>query len=91
MDDEDANNTKEEEDDSCEEIVRPIRVRSFLEHKKPKDKQARDHDYQRRYDDSYHVEYDYERHNNFDEGSRFNPKLDIPEFEGRMHADDFLD
>ena len=26
-----------------------------------------------------------------DESSRFNPKFDIPEFEGRMHADDFLD
>ena len=25
------------------------------------------------------------------EGSRFNPKFDILEFEGRMHADDFLD
>ena len=28
---------------------------------------------------------------NNDESSRFNPKLDIPEFEGRMHAYDFLD
>ena len=26
---------------------------------------------------------------NNDESSRFNPKFDIPEFEGRMHADDF--
>ena len=32
----------------------------------------------------------YEKRNN-DEGSRFNPKFDISEFEGRMHADDLLD
>ena len=43
----------------------------------------------KRYDKRYHDEDYYERHNNG--GSRFNPKLDIPKFEGRMHVDDFLD
>ena len=43
----------------------------------------------KKYDERYHDKDYYERHNN--EGSRFNPKLDILEFERRMHVDDFLD
>ena len=72
-----------------EETLRPNQLQSFLECKKSKDKLAQDYDYQKRYDERYHDEDYYERHNN--EGSRFNLKLDIAEFEGRMHADDFLD
>ena len=62
-----------------------------MEHKKPKDKGAQDYDYQGKYDGCYHDEDYYERLNNFDEGSRFNPNFDILEFEGRTHADEFLD
>ena len=29
--------------------------------------------------------------NNYDEGLRFNPKLNIPTFDGRMDADEFSD
>ena len=72
-----------------QETMRPSQLQSFLESKKPKDKPARNYGYQKRYDERYHDADYYERNNN--EGSRFNPKLDIPEFEGIMHADDFLD
>ena len=72
-----------------EGTVPPSQVRNFLRHKKPKDKHSRDYDYGGRYEDLYNDD-DYEKRNN-DEGSRFNPKFDIPEFEGRMHADDFFD
>ena len=65
-------------------------VRNYLRHKKPKDKHARDYDYGGRYEDRYRDDDYYEKCNN-DEGSRFNPKFDIPKFEGRMHVDDFLD
>ena len=33
----------------------------------------------------------YKRHGNYDEGFRFNLKFNIPEFEGRMDPDEFLD
>ena len=89
MDGVDEYSTKEEQDDMDEETVRPSQFRSFLERNKPKDKYARDYDYQKRYDERYHDEDYYERHNN--EGLKFNPKLDISEFEERMRDDDFLD
>ena len=40
MDGIDESNTKAEQDDMDEETVRPSQLRSFLEHKKPKDKLA---------------------------------------------------
>ena len=41
----------------------------------------------REYDDKpYH-----ERHDYYEDSTRFNPKLDISDFEGRMQLDDFLD
>ena len=43
------------------------------------------------YDGRYHDGDYYERRGNYDEDSRFTPRLDIPKFEGRMHVDDFLD
>ena len=33
----------------------------------------------------------YKIHGNYDEGLRFNQKLNIPEFDGRMNTDEFLD
>ena len=81
----------EEQEDLDEEIVQPNQLRNFLEHKKAKDKHAKDYDYHGRYDGCYRDDDYYERHGNYDEGSRFNLRLDIPEFEGRMHANDFLD
>ena len=52
---------------------------------------ARDCDYQERYDDYYQNEDYYERHGNYDESLKFNPKLNIPEFDGRIDVDEFLD
>ena len=68
----------------------PSQVRNYLRRKKPKDKHSREYDYGGRYEDRYRDDDYYEKCNN-DESSRFKPKFDIPEFEGRMHADDFLD
>ena len=85
------NKIEEEHGDEEEEIVRPSQLRNFLECKKAKDKHVRDYDYLRRYDGRYHDGDYYERRGNYDEGSRFTPRLDIPEFEGRMYVDDFLD
>ena len=48
MDGVDEYNTKEEQDDMDEETVRLSQLRSFLERKKPKDKHARDYDYQKK-------------------------------------------
>ena len=59
--------------------------------KEDKYKHVSDYDYQGRYDGHYHDGDYYERCSNCDEGSRFTLRLDISEFEGRMHADDFLD
>ena len=44
-----------------------------------------------RYDGYYRTYEYYERRGNYDEGLRFNPKLNIPEFDGRMEANEFLD
>ena len=53
---------------------------------------ARDYDYHgRRYDGDYKDDGYYERRGNYDEGLRFNPKLDIPEFDGKVDIDEFLD
>ena len=71
-------------------IVLPNQVQSYLRCKKSKDKHSRDYDYGGRYEDRNRDDDYYEKCNN-DEGSKFNPKFDIPEFEGRMHDDDFLD
>ena len=80
-----------EGDESFDEgTVPPSQVRNYLRRKNPKDKHSREYDYGGRYEDRYRDDDYYEKRNN-DESSRFNPKFDIPEFEGRMHADDFLD
>ena len=68
----------------------PSQVRNYLRRKKPKYKHSRDYDYGGRYEDRYRNDDYYEKRNN-DEGSRFNPKFDIPEFDGRMDAGEFLD
>ena len=52
---------------------------------------ARYYDYHGRYDGHYRNDEYYERCGNYDEGLRFNPKLNIPKFDGRMDADEFLD
>ena len=44
-----------------------------------------------RYDCYFQNEDYYKRHGNYDEGFRFNPKFNIPEFDGRMDPDEFLD
>ena len=71
--------------------MRPSQLRNFLESKKAKDKHVRDYDYHGRYDCYYRNEDYYKRHGNYDEGLRFNPKLNIPKFDGRMDPDEFLD
>ena len=58
--------------------------------KKAKDRPARDYDYHGRYD-NYNWYDDYYKRLGDDEGLRFNLKLDIPQFDGRMEANDFLD
>ena len=80
-----------EGDESFDEgTMLPSQVRNYLRCKKPKHKHSRDYDYGGRYEDRYRDDGYYEKRNN-DEGSRFNPKFDILEFEGRKHANDFLD
>ena len=49
------------------------------------------YDYHGRYDGYYQNDEYYGRHGNYDEGLRFNPKLDILEFDRRIDADEFLD
>ena len=72
---------KVEGDESFEEgTVPPSQVRNYLRCKKPKDKHSRDYDYGGRYEDRYRDDDYYEKCNN-EEGSIFNPKFDIPEFE----------
>ena len=68
----------------------PSQVWNYLRRKKSKDKHSREYDYGGRYEDRYRDDDYYEKRNN-DESYRFNSKFDILEFEGRMHADDFLD
>ena len=66
------------------ETLQPSQLQGFLEYKKAKGMYARDYDYHGRYEDYF------KRHGNYDEGLRFNPKLNIPEFDGRMDPDEFL-
>ena len=80
-----------EGDDSFDErTVPPNQVRNYLRTKKHKDKHSRDYDYRGRYEDQYCDDDYYDKRNN-NEGSRFNPNFDIPEFEGKIHSKDFLD
>ena len=80
-----------EGDESFDEgTVSPNQVRNYLSRKEPKDKHSRDYDYGGRYEDRYCDDDYYEKRSN-DDGSRFNLKFDISEFEGIVHADDFLD
>ena len=85
------NKTEEEHGDEKEETIRPSQLQNFLECKKAKDKHVRDYDYLERYNGRDHDGDYYERRGNYDEGLRFTPRLDILEFEGRMHVEDFLD
>ena len=82
---------KEEKYDFYEETLQPDQLEGFLEHKKAKGMHARDYDYHGRYEGYYRNDDYYERHGKYDEGFRFNPKLDIPQFDGRIYADEFLD
>ena len=52
---------------------------------------ARDYAYHKRYDCYYQNENYYKRHGNYDEALRFNSKLNISEFDGRMDPDEFFD
>ena len=53
---------------------------------------AQEYDYHgKRYDNYYRDDDYHERRGNYDEGLRFDPKLNIPEFDGRMDVDEFLD
>ena len=52
---------------------------------------AQDYGYHGRYDGYYWNGDYYERRGNYDDGLIFNPKLNIPEFDGRMVAGEFLD
>ena len=66
---------REEKYDFDEETLQPRQLQDFLERKKV---YARDCDYQGRYD-GYYLNDDYfERRSNYDDGLRFNPKLNIP-------------
>ena len=52
---------------------------------------TQNYDYHETYD-GYYWNDDYnERHGNYDDGLIFNSKLNIPEFDGRMDACEFLD
>ena len=82
---------KEEKYDFYEELLQPSQLEGFLGHKKAKGMYVRDYDYHGRYDCYYQNEDYYKRHGNYDEGFRFNPKFNIPEFDGRMDPDEFLD
>ena len=82
---------KEEKYDFYEELLQPSQLEGFLGNKKAKGMYVRDYDYHGRYDCYYQNEDYYKRHGNYDEGFRFNPKFNIPEFDGRMDPDEFLD
>ena len=82
---------KEEKYYFYEETLQLSKLEGFLGHKKVKGMYARDYDYHGRYDCYYQNEDYYERHGNFYEGLRLNPKLNIPEFDGRMDSNEFLD
>ena len=80
---------KEEKYDFYEETLQPSQLEGFLEHKKDKGMYARYYD--GRYDGHYRNDDYYERRGNYDEGLRFNPELNIQEFDGRMDDDEFFD
>ena len=82
---------KEEKYEFYEESLYPSQLQGFLGHKKAKGMYARDYDYHGRYDCYYRNEDYYKRHDNYDEGLRFNSKLNILEFDGRMDPNEFLD
>lgn len=79
------------EDDLDEKTLRPNQLWGFLQHEKDKDRFPQGYEYKGRYDDYYQDDNYYERYDNYDYNLRFNPKIDIPEFDGRMDVDDFLD
>ena len=80
---------KEENYDFCEETLQPSQLEGFLEHKKVIGMYARYYD--GRCDGHYRNGEYYKRRGNYDEDLRFNPKLNILEFDGRMDADEFFD
>ena len=82
---------KEEKYDFYEELLQPSQLEGFLGHKKAKGMYVRDYDYLGRYDCYYQNEDYYKRHGNYDGGFRLNKKFNIPEFDGRMDPDEFLD
>ena len=82
---------EEKHDDEEEETVQSSKLLNFLEREKSKDKHVRDYDYQGRYDGRYHDGDYYERCGSYDDGFKFNPKLDIPKFDERMNVVEFLD
>ena len=73
---------KEEKYYFYEELLQPSQLEGFLGHKKAKGMYVRDFDYHGRHDCYYQNEDYYKRHGNYDEGFRFNPKFNIPEFDG---------
>ena len=82
---------KEENDDFDEETLQPSQLQGFFEHKKAKGMYARNYDYNGRYEGYYWNDDSYEGHGKYDEDLRFNPKLDIAQFDGRIDVDEFLD
>ena len=82
---------KEEKDDFDKETLQPSQFQGFLEHKKTKGMHAQDYDYHGRKDGYYTNDDYYERRGNYGKDLRFNTKLDIPKFDGRMDVDEFLD
>ena len=82
---------KDEKYDFYEELLLARQLEGFLGHKKAKGMYVLDYDYHGRYDCYYQNEDYYKRHGNYDEGFRFNPIFNIPEFDGRMDPDEFLD
>ena len=73
-----------------EGTVPPIQVQNYLRRKKPKDKHSREYDYGGRYENRYRDD-DYYENVIMMKVLDSIQSLEIPEFEGRMHADDFLD
>ena len=65
-------------DESFDEgTLPPSKVQNYLRCKKSKDKHSRDYDYGGRYEDQYRDDDYFEKSNN-GEGSKFDPKFDIP-------------
>ena len=82
---------KEEKYDFDEETLQPSQLQGFLEGKKATVMYAQDTDYHGRYDGYYRNDDYYERYGNYDDGLRFNPKLNVSEFDGIMDANELLD